>query len=144
MGRPINGSLRQSWRSRINEQLASGLSVAAFCRQHAIAVNSFYAWRRRLMNESARPAATDRAISSARPDARSTEGALESRSGSFLRVAWPVDASIKHLEAILPDQTRLRIPGEHLAAWELTLRTLLSSAERQPLLAPTEREVRHV
>lgn len=38
----------QKWRELIERQRSSGLSVAAFCARHGIAVPSLYAWRRRL------------------------------------------------------------------------------------------------
>jgi hypothetical protein len=41
-------SARQRWGHIIDRQRASGLSVAAFCRQHAVPVSSLYAWKRRL------------------------------------------------------------------------------------------------
>jgi hypothetical protein len=39
------------WRVVIARQRASGLSVAAFCRQEEVSPASFYAWRRRLPKE---------------------------------------------------------------------------------------------
>lgn len=36
------------WRKQIDRQSNSGLSVAAFCRRHSIAVATFYFWKRRL------------------------------------------------------------------------------------------------
>jgi transposase-like protein len=38
----------QKWRGLVERQRCSGLSVAAFCARHGIAVPSLYAWRRRL------------------------------------------------------------------------------------------------
>lgn len=38
----------QVWRDRLSAWDASGLSAAAFCRQHGIAISSFYHWRTRL------------------------------------------------------------------------------------------------
>lgn len=38
----------QKWRELVERQRSSGLSVAAFCARHGIAVPSLYAWRRRL------------------------------------------------------------------------------------------------
>ena len=39
------------WRKVIQQQRASGLSVAAFCRRSGVPQASFYAWRRKLENE---------------------------------------------------------------------------------------------
>ena len=38
----------EKWRELVERQRSSGLSVAAFCARHGIAVPSLYAWRRRL------------------------------------------------------------------------------------------------
>ncbi len=35
------------WRGLLKQQSASGLTVAAFCRQESISPHSFYAWRRK-------------------------------------------------------------------------------------------------
>lgn len=150
MGRPINSELRKSWRARISEQAASGLSVAAFCRQQGIAENGFYAWRRRLQDELLqRPEPSNKDKPASRADIPIRANASVSGSGldlpgTFVRVAWPAKEIATSLEVLLPDQTRLRIPGEHLVAWELTLRTLLNSAGAQSLQAQSHGEVRHV
>lgn len=38
----------RKWRELVERQRSSGLSVAAFCARHGVAVPSLYAWRRRL------------------------------------------------------------------------------------------------
>lgn len=43
--RAISG---EQWRRIISEQPASGLSIAAFCRQRQLSEASFFAWRRKL------------------------------------------------------------------------------------------------
>lgn len=40
--------VRQRWRTLIDEQSASGLAVAEFCRQRSISPGSFYRWRGKL------------------------------------------------------------------------------------------------
>lgn len=47
------------WRTLIERQQASGLSIAAFCRRHDVVTASFYAWRRRLGESSGSPRRTD-------------------------------------------------------------------------------------
>jgi hypothetical protein len=44
------------WRERIARQAASGKSVAAFCRDEAIATQTFYWWRARLGKRDAHTA----------------------------------------------------------------------------------------
>lgn len=41
------------WRNRLARHAASGQSVAAFCRSEAIAVASFYQWRKRSLLQQA-------------------------------------------------------------------------------------------
>src|ERR1041385_3626597 len=43
---------RQKWREIVDRQAASGMSVAAYCREHQIAENGFYAWKRQLRESS--------------------------------------------------------------------------------------------
>ena len=42
---------RERWQGWLEEQPASGLSIAAFCRDKGIPQNSFYVWRRKLAAE---------------------------------------------------------------------------------------------
>jgi hypothetical protein len=37
------------WQQRLNEQAASGLTASAFCIQKGLAVQSFYQWKRKLL-----------------------------------------------------------------------------------------------
>jgi hypothetical protein len=39
------------WRTLVDEQAASGLSAAAFCREHGISLQRFYGWRRRFREQ---------------------------------------------------------------------------------------------
>lgn len=43
------------WRERLQAQQASGLSVAAWCKQAGISAWSVYAWRKRLVPKPAAP-----------------------------------------------------------------------------------------
>jgi transposase-like protein len=48
MGRRPSEERGRYWRDVMTQQRRSGLSVAAFCRQHAVSPATFYGWRRRL------------------------------------------------------------------------------------------------
>ena len=39
------------WRTLVDQQAASGLSAAAFCREHGISLQRFYGWRRRFREQ---------------------------------------------------------------------------------------------
>jgi hypothetical protein len=41
-------SAGQKWQQLIDAQPASGLSIAAYCRQHQLSQAGFFVWRRRL------------------------------------------------------------------------------------------------
>ncbi|MCO6431168.1 MAG: transposase [Deltaproteobacteria bacterium] len=36
------------WKRRVEEQAASGMSAAAYCRKHGIKENTFHYWRSKL------------------------------------------------------------------------------------------------
>jgi Transposase len=44
--------LSAQWRRIIDQQAESGLSGAAFCREHRINRDRFYHWRRRFQNQA--------------------------------------------------------------------------------------------
>jgi hypothetical protein len=138
MGRRINEALHESWRERLEQQVMSGLTVAAFCRQTAIRPQSFYAWRRRLKGRgvawagAARGSRCDQALLPLRGDTARAGG------GTFLRVPLEIEAHTPCLEVVLGDQTRLRVPGQHLVAWELTLQAVIHRLDRHE-----PREARH-
>jgi transposase-like protein len=45
------------WRALVDKQAGSGLSAAAFCRNHHLNLHQFYQWRRRFENEQPRSSA---------------------------------------------------------------------------------------
>ena len=45
-------SLQQQWRTRLNDQAASGQSVSAWCRAHGYSRQQFYYWRKKLGSHS--------------------------------------------------------------------------------------------
>jgi transposase-like protein len=49
----VRAAARRRWRELLAEQQRSGLSVAEFCRRREVSENSFYYWRRRLLEEGA-------------------------------------------------------------------------------------------
>jgi transposase-like protein len=56
-GRRPDPATRRGWQQRLQRFRSSGLTVAAFCDGEGISTGSFYAWRRRLQNDSTSPAA---------------------------------------------------------------------------------------
>ena len=44
---------RNHWRTIIDNQAASGMSVAAYCREHHLTSSYYYKWRRKIRDEKA-------------------------------------------------------------------------------------------
>ncbi|MFN9415352.1 MAG: IS66 family insertion sequence element accessory protein TnpA [Pirellula sp.] len=49
MDRLNRSAKAEYWQQRLNEQAASGLTASAFCIQKGLAVQSFYQWKRKLL-----------------------------------------------------------------------------------------------
>ena len=64
--------VQQQWRERVRGQRASGLTVAAYCRQNRLAVSSFFAWKRKLHAGPQAPAFVEARVVDAPPAARGT------------------------------------------------------------------------
>jgi len=60
-------STQSRWTRIVQEQAASGLTVAEFCARRGLAVSTFYPWKRRLASEAAQ---TPRAATPAFVEAR--------------------------------------------------------------------------
>jgi|ERR1700739_205746 transposase-like protein len=90
MKRKLSTTRRDFWQRLINEQMGSGQSVSAFCRERGVSDASFYTWRKRLSKETSikfalvEPAAA----------ARVTSGVeLSLATGERLHIARGADAS---------------------------------------------------
>ncbi len=55
MARAVNTELRALWLQRFEQQACSQLSVAQFCQQQQLNVNSFYSWKRKLHPKPSEP-----------------------------------------------------------------------------------------
>jgi hypothetical protein len=54
MPRTADSATHRLWHQRLERFAHSGLSIAAFCRREGVSQPSFYAWRRRLGENSPR------------------------------------------------------------------------------------------
>ncbi len=88
MNRAATVGKREEWQRRLARRRTSRLSVAEFCRQEGVSVQSFYYWKRRLGP-----------VSAARQQAAFVP----------VRIA---PASSSSLEIELPNQTVVRVPAE--------------------------------
>src|SRR5688572_8189523 len=77
----------QKWREIIERQQASGLSVAAFCRNNGVADSSFFTWKRKLAASatcaSAASSAAAAAVTVAAGFVEATVPDLRRRAGSI-------------------------------------------------------------
>lgn len=88
------------WRELIAQQQGSGLSIAAFCAERAVAASTFFAWRRKL---EIRPAS---AFVELTPSAASAAARANEHEASRVLVELP-PASIE----LLPEPIELLLPG---------------------------------
>lgn len=106
---------REFWREAIARQAASGLSVAAYCREHELVPVTFYKWRKqlRLSDESVAPAtavASRRRAAASRAEQASLVELILSPRGSADEAAMPHGASV--VEVSLSGGVFIRFHGE--------------------------------
>ena len=101
VGRRADRERRRFWRESFSRQRASGLSVRAFCRRERLAEPSFYAWRKRLVNERGSSRAAT-AFASVRVADESSQPNAVSQD--------PFQACVNCVEIVLVDGVRVRVP----------------------------------
>jgi len=121
MGRVANPKVAARWRSRVELQRRSGLSILEYCRREGFSAGSFYAWKRRL--SVSQPTVVSK------PQKQGQQGASRGQSprGGFVQFPLTVDAKI---EIRFADGTKVNLPAENLAALAVTLKTL-QAAQRE-------------
>ena len=122
----VRGGLDRAdyWREVIREQEASGLSIAAFCRQRGIGPASFYSWRTKLRQQED-PA--DRPRAKFVPIELSTMP--PSPAARIPSAANPAAEACSDFEVTLGNGRRLRVPASFDPQ---TLRELLDVLEKLP------------
>jgi len=98
------------WQGVIGEQESSGMSVAAFCRQHQVAQSSFYNWKRKLKQEG-EAIREDRASS---PGITRSGAARKNPTVKFVPLELPASPAVKptSCEVVLPDGSRVIVSGQ--------------------------------
>jgi len=87
----------QDWRRLIGQQVGSGLSIAAWCRQQGLVEPTFRWWRRELARRDARKAKTLFVPVQVQPGVLSPEpGSIEIllTGGRRIRLSGPVDRRV--------------------------------------------------
>ena len=101
------------WREVMREQRASGMSVAAFCRERGVSVTSLYKWRGKLKLRSTIDPTTDRgelAIDGPVREVAMRNGEpTETTLAKFVPVELPLPSTAKRTgcEVVLPDGCRI-------------------------------------
>lgn len=104
MSRGRNLEREQYWRGVMERQLASGVSIAEFCRQESISPPSFYQWRKRLRS-------------------RDSEASQQSAAPKFQQLTLP-GAAKAALELSIGDWTIAVSPGVDLETLSNVVRVM--------------------
>lgn len=104
------------WRAAIEAQPKSGLSVAAYCRQHKLPPNSFYTWRRKFASGKRHPAF--RRTAATAQSAVKTQAAASSADADRQRLIEVVvgraarqDANGQAVPSLPPQLIEVSLPG---------------------------------
>ncbi len=84
---------RDYWRERIAEQERSGLTVGRFCKEQGLTEQSFYLWRKRLLEQQPMRFALVETGSARRQPAMETALELVLATGDRLRIGAGVDGT---------------------------------------------------
>ena len=101
------------WREQVSGWQSSGLGIRAYCQQHQLSEQNFYAWRRELArrDQAATPAPT---ASSATSTPRPVSNTSHSKPKALASATWvPVTltgTATPVIEVQLPSGVQLRIP----------------------------------
>jgi len=81
---------RRAWEVRFGRFRASGLSVARFCEQERVSVNTFYYWAKRVGSSSARPSSSGagKTPRRSRPSVKPTATAGGVANAALVRFSW--------------------------------------------------------
>ena len=122
MGRRVrDGAKERFWREAVRRQLASGLTIRAFCRGEGLSEQGFHWWRRELGRRRAQRAAP----AAARRSARRVDARGEPSSTARFVPVTVTTASSAAYEVHLPSGVRVLV---HVSANE-QLRDVLSALE---------------
>jgi hypothetical protein len=116
VARKANAALALIWKRRIAQQRRSQLSIAEFCSQEGVSLQSFYAWKKRL-----REVAADK--KRRRGSAAAEESSRNHNDRLFVPVHLPPAAvSLDGLRIELPSGVLLTLPAD--ASSELVTTTI--------------------
>lgn len=116
MARRRGGEAVAFWRSLVERQAASGLSIWRFCDRSGVSTASFHAWKRKLRTDAGHHAEPAGELSPLVPvrvigDVGSPSIAVELPSGIVVRVPAQGDATMMRAAALLACELARGVPG---------------------------------
>ncbi len=118
MARSVDGRKLAEWRARLERFQQAGISVTRFCRGERVSVPSFYQWRKKWADGSARQNGRPRAVEAF---------AAVRLVGTASVVAW------------LPGGTRIEIPLGDPRAMQLAIESLVRADAECAAVVDTQR-----
>ncbi len=94
------------WRSVLERQAASGVSIAEFCRSEGVSAPSFYSWKRALGGSEAKAKKAERS------GARRVTGRISGMSASFVPVQITEEPRLAKIQVVWPNGLSVHVPGE--------------------------------
>jgi hypothetical protein len=126
MGRRVDSALWDQRREWVQKQLHSGLSAGTFCRENALNLNNFQAWKRRLK----RTDQNDKSSTQSRSGKKSLHVNTESfGQPAFVQIPTATVASSPWIEVSLSEGIVVRVPSTNLAALRMVLGVLKPASE---------------
>lgn len=126
MGRRVDSALWDQRREWVQKQVHSGLSAGEFCRENALNLNNFQAWKRRLKRSD-----QDGGLSTEPPSRKkslrvNTESIAQP---AFVQIPTSTVASSPWIEISLSEGIVVRVPSTNLAALRIVLGVLKPASE---------------
>ena len=140
MGQRRSSKRAGYWQGVIGKQESSGMSAAAFCRQHEVPESSFYNWKRKLKQRRREDDSTRTGKATSPGITRS--GATRKNSAlTFVPLELPTPPAVRPAssEVVLPDGCRIIVPGQCDAHWLREILQVLKERRHAELLASDSR-----
>lgn len=132
MGRRVDSALWDQRREWVQKQLLSGLSAGKFCRENALNLNNFQAWKRRLKrsDQNDSPSSQPRSRKKSPLVIAKARGNAESVGHpAFVQIPTSSVASSPWIEVSLSEGIVVRVPSSNLAALRMVLGVLKPASE---------------
>ena len=118
MGQRRSSKRAGYWQGVIGKQESSGMSAAAFCRQHEVPESSFYNWKRKL-KQRRREDESKREDQATSPGITLSGAARKNPTVKFVPLELPTPPTVKpaSCEVVLPDGSRVIVSSQCDPDW---------------------------